>query len=268
MTEPQITLFGPDFPFAYDDWLAHPDGIGSIPAEAHGAEVAIIGSGVSGLVCAYELMRMGLKPVVYESGQFGGRLRSQPFEGADGIIAELGGMRFPLSSQCFWAYADMLGLEGEDFPNPLTKAAGSTVIDIEGQTHYAETAADLPQIFQEVMQAWDAALEEGANFTALKGSRLPELGMSARSTIFSRPLKHFPNCPFITAKYSGKSGLVPADGILISQIQCWKSCGSTRPSKTMISATSLVVPNKYRKGYGDNRQKKWCTGQPEQHSRP
>ncbi len=170
MTEPQITLFGPDFPFAYDDWLAHPDGIGSIPAEAHGTEVAIIGAGISGLVCAYELMRMGLKPVVYESGQFGGRLRSQPFEGADGVIAELGGMRFPLSSQCFWSYAEKMGLQAQDFPNPLTKAAGSTVIDIEGQSYYAETAADLPQIFQEVMRAWDDALEEGANFSALKAA--------------------------------------------------------------------------------------------------
>lgn len=168
--QPQITLFGPDFPFAYDDWLASPEGLGSIPPEAHGAEVAVIGSGLSGLVCAYELMRMGLRPIVYESGQFGGRLRSQPFEGADGVIAELGGMRFPLSSTSFWSYADRIGVDSAPFPNPLTEAAGSTVIDIEGVSHYAETAADLPQIFQEVMTAWDAALEEGANFTALKSA--------------------------------------------------------------------------------------------------
>ena len=102
--DPTITLFGPDFPFAYDDWIANPGGLGTIPPEAHGAEVAIIGSGISGLVCAYELMRMGLKPTVYESpGSFGGRLRSQPFEGAEGVIAELGGMRFPISSTGFYA---------------------------------------------------------------------------------------------------------------------------------------------------------------------
>ncbi len=170
MSDPQITLFGPDFPFAYDDWLAHPSGLGAVPEAALGKRVAVIGAGISGLVCAFELMKMGLHPVVYEAGQLGGRLRSQPFEGAEGVVAELGGMRFPASSRCFWSYIDKLGLESADFPNPLTEAAGSTVIDIEGQTYYAETADDLPPIFQEVFAAWDAALEEGANFTALKAA--------------------------------------------------------------------------------------------------
>ena len=62
-----ITIFGPDFPFAFDDWIRHPAGLGSIPAEHHGTEVAIVGAGIAGLVAAYELMKMGLKPVVYEA---------------------------------------------------------------------------------------------------------------------------------------------------------------------------------------------------------
>ena len=60
-----VTAFGPDFPFAFDDWLASPDGLGSIPAERHGEEVAVVGAGISGLVAAYELMRLGFRPVVY-----------------------------------------------------------------------------------------------------------------------------------------------------------------------------------------------------------
>ena len=64
--------------------------------------MAIVGAGISGLIAAYELMRLGLKPVVYEASQMGGRLRSQQFEGAPaGVIAELGGMRFPVSSTAF-----------------------------------------------------------------------------------------------------------------------------------------------------------------------
>ncbi len=163
-----ITYFGPDFPFAYDDWLTHPQGLGAVPAERHGSEVAIVGSGAAGMVAAYELMRMGLKPVVYEAGRLGGRLRSQPFEGTDGVIAELGGMRFPVSSTAFYHYLDKLGLETRPFPNPLVPASHSTVIDLFGQSIYAERPEDLPPLFHEVAAAWREALEEGASFTAVQ----------------------------------------------------------------------------------------------------
>ena len=172
MTGPDrpISMFGPDFTFAFDDWLAHPAGLGALPAERHGAPVAVIGAGVAGIVAAYELMKLGLRPVIYESGQLGGRLRSQAFEGTDGVIAELGGMRFPASSAAFWRYVDRLGLDSAPFPNPLTPAAGSTVIDVFGETFYAETLADLPPLFREVAEAYDAALEEGARFSDLKAA--------------------------------------------------------------------------------------------------
>jgi NADPH-dependent 2,4-dienoyl-CoA reductase/sulfur reductase-like enzyme len=97
-----VTNFGPDFPFAFDDWIKHPAGLGSVPAHRYGEEVAIIGAGMAGMTAAFELLKMGLKPVVYEASRIGGRLRSQAFEGAEGIIAELGGMRFPESSTAFY----------------------------------------------------------------------------------------------------------------------------------------------------------------------
>ena len=78
--QPPITMFGPDFPYAYDDFLNHPAGLGQIPATEHGTEVAVIGGGLSGIVAAYELMKMGLKPVVYEADQIGGRLRTVGFD--------------------------------------------------------------------------------------------------------------------------------------------------------------------------------------------
>ena len=119
----RLTAFGPDFPFAFDDWLAHPAGLGELPTDALGQEVAVIGAGVAGMVAAYELMKLGLKPVVYEIGRIGGRLRSEPFNAAPHIVAELGGMRFPKSGAALWHYIDLLGLESRDFPNPLTAAA-------------------------------------------------------------------------------------------------------------------------------------------------
>ena len=47
-----ITQFGPDFPFAFDDWIAHPAGLGQLPPQHHGAEVAIVGAGMAGMVAA------------------------------------------------------------------------------------------------------------------------------------------------------------------------------------------------------------------------
>lgn len=163
-----VTLFGPDFPFAFDDWIAHPRGLGEIPAERLGQEVAIVGAGMAGMVAAYELMKLGLKPVVYEASRMGGRLRSQAFDGGQGVVAELGGMRFPASSTAFFHYVNRLGLQTRPFPNPLTPAAGCTVVDLEGQTHWARTLSDLPPLFSEVADAWAQALEEGAGFTGLQ----------------------------------------------------------------------------------------------------
>ena len=91
-----ITVLGPDFPFGFDAWLEHPAGLGVIPEASHGAEVAIVGAGIAGLVAAYELMKLGLKPVVYEASKMGGRLRSQAFVGTDGIEVALGGDRYRL----------------------------------------------------------------------------------------------------------------------------------------------------------------------------
>lgn len=162
-----VTAFGPDFPFAYDAWLTHPAGLGQIPASRHGEAVAIIGAGASGVIAAYELMKMGLRPIIYESAKFGGRLRSEVFEGTEDVIAELGGMRFPVSSRGFYHYVDLVGLESRPFPNPLTQTAGSTVIDLEGDTHFARGLGDLPQIYHEVAVAYRAALEEHSDFSAL-----------------------------------------------------------------------------------------------------
>jgi lysine 2-monooxygenase len=162
-----VTIFGPDFPFAYDDWLRHPAGLATIPESSHGATVAVVGAGLAGMVAAYELMELGLRPVVYEAGRIGGRLRSHEFEGADGVVAELGGMRFPVSGTSFFHYATRVGLAGAPFPNPLTETAGTTVIDIAGQTFQGRTLSELPPEFTDVARAWEDALEE-IGFTELQ----------------------------------------------------------------------------------------------------
>ena len=167
--QPPLTMFGPDFPFAYDDFLAHPAGLGAVPASEHGTEIAVIGGGLSGLVTAYELMKMGLKPVVYEADQLGGRLRTSSFEGGDpSLRAEMGAMRFPPSSTALQHYIGLTGLETTPFPNPLAPGTPSTVVDLKGESHYAHTLEDLPPVYHQVMEAWNACLEEGADFAAMQ----------------------------------------------------------------------------------------------------
>ena len=65
-----------------------PAGLGTIPKERHGEEVAIVGAG-GRHGGGYELMKMGLKPVIYKASKMGGRLRSQVFEGTKDVVAEL-----------------------------------------------------------------------------------------------------------------------------------------------------------------------------------
>jgi len=167
-SQPPITTFGPDFPFSYDDWITHPAGLGRLPPERLGTEVAIIGGGLSGMIAAYELMRLGLRPVIYESARPGGRLRSEPFGGDNGLVAELGGMRFPLSATAFYHYIHLLGLSTRPFPNPFDPATPSTVIDLEGEQMYVEDPSRLPPLLREIAEAWDDALEQRAHFSAIQ----------------------------------------------------------------------------------------------------
>ena len=163
-----ITMLNPDFPFSYDHYLAHPAGLGSVPPELYGTEVAVIGAGLSGLVTAYELMKLGLRPVVYEADQIGGRLRTANFPSAPDVVADLGGMRFPVSGKAFFHYVDLLGLQTQEFPNPLAPGTSSTVIELAGEKHYATTSADLPPFFREVAEAWKHAVNDGARFSEMQ----------------------------------------------------------------------------------------------------
>jgi len=195
MSQLPVTVFGPDFPFAYDRWINHSAGLGTIPKSIHGTEVAIIGAGVSGMVAAFELMKLGLKPVIYETGRMGGRLRSEHFENATGVVAELGGMRFPRSATTFNYYTDLLGLNKKPFPNPLTDAAESTVIELAGVKLYAESIDDLPPVFKEVSDAWDEALETGAHYSEIQNA-IKERDVDTIKTLWNQLIKEWDDRTF------------------------------------------------------------------------
>ncbi|MCX4545414.1 NAD(P)/FAD-dependent oxidoreductase [Streptomyces sp. NBC_01565] len=162
------TMLVPDFPFSYDGWLRHPAGLGSLPPGRAGTPVAVVGGGMAGLTAAHELMRLGLRPVVYEADQLGGRMRSVPFPGQPGCVAEMGAMRFPVSARALFHYIDLLGLRTGPFPNPLAEHTPSTVIDLGGVRHTARSTEQLPDVYQEVAAAWEKSLQERAELSTMR----------------------------------------------------------------------------------------------------
>ncbi|HGM5580127.1 TPA: flavin monoamine oxidase family protein [Pseudomonas putida] len=135
-----VSALIPDFPFDYAAYLqaqgAKP--LGTVRQEHLGRPILVVGAGVSGLVAAYECMRMGLQPVVVEaSGRIGGRM----FSTAQGNTPfERGAMRFPVSGKTLMHYFGKVGMleNSEDFPNPGSAAAVSTVVDYQGEKYYFE----------------------------------------------------------------------------------------------------------------------------------
>ncbi|MFB7671436.1 flavin monoamine oxidase family protein [Kitasatospora purpeofusca] len=86
------------------------------PVAGPGGRVVVIGAGIAGLVCAYELQRRGFDVVVYERGNRpGGRVRTHRFW--DGTHADLGAMRIPANHHCVLHYVTRFRLPTRPFVN-------------------------------------------------------------------------------------------------------------------------------------------------------
>jgi len=140
--------------------------IASLPRHLWNTPVAIIGAGAAGLVAAYELLKIGVSPVLFEANpqRIGGRAYSQPFTDADGkpsttTFAEMGAMRFPPSGKLFFHYvSDVFGLPlNSQFPDPgqvPTKLYyENTVIDWPAGQAY-------PSCFEGIAKDWQTFVEK------------------------------------------------------------------------------------------------------------
>jgi tryptophan 2-monooxygenase len=148
--------------YDYAKLVASPTGLATLPAQSYGTEVAVIGAGAAGLVAAYELMRCGLKPVIYETtDRIGGRLWSKSFTDKDGtpskVFAELGAMRFPSSGKTFQFYSKLLQLElSQKFPNP---GKVPTLLSYYGENVLWEPGTPVPEPYNALSETWLSYLD-------------------------------------------------------------------------------------------------------------
>ncbi|HJD84694.1 FAD-dependent oxidoreductase [Kitasatospora aureofaciens] len=104
----------------FDTSFAFPRSLLNPVAGARG-RVAVIGAGIAGLVCAYELERRGFDVVVHErSNRPGGRVRTHRFW--DGTHVDLGAMRIPGNHHCVLHYVSQFHLETRPFVNANPRA--------------------------------------------------------------------------------------------------------------------------------------------------
>ena len=273
---PPITMFGPDFPFAYDDFLAHPAGLGQIPASGTAPRSRSSAAGSSGIVTAYELMKMGLKPVVYEADRIGGRLRTVPFDGAttahrrDGRDALPAVVHDPLALHRPGRPGDRAVPQpaGPGHAHHRRRPQGRVAL----RRHRGRPAAGLPR--------GRAGLERRAG-----GGRrlLRHAGRDARARCrrrsrrsgragpdldnqtfygFLARLRGLPP-PSGTARSSARSASAPAAGTPTSPTPSWRSCASSTPRPTTTTAASSAAVSSCRGGSGSasrTRSSHWPHG--------
>ncbi|WP_298623259.1 FAD-dependent oxidoreductase [uncultured Legionella sp.] len=123
----------------------HKSKLAELPEPSKKNTVAIVGAGAAGICAAYELLRIGLVPTIFEvSNRIGGRIHTQAFNypgTKNQPYAELGAMRIPPSSHIFLHYAQLLKLNLlHTFPYP---GVTDTLIQYCNST-YAWKANHLP----------------------------------------------------------------------------------------------------------------------------
>ncbi|MCP4537938.1 MAG: NAD(P)-binding protein [Chloroflexi bacterium] len=150
----------PENPFDYGGLVSNSNGIGKIPQEKLGTKIAIIGAGCSGLSAAYELIKIGLHPVIYESAQnpdgtrrIGGRTFTYRFPGDPNAFAELGAMRIPPVNKTITYYMDQFRIDySQTFPDPLIVP---TILYFGGKRHFIPIGGPLPPAIQKAADAWE-----------------------------------------------------------------------------------------------------------------
>ena len=106
---------------------------GELSSDQKQKKVLVIGAGSAGICAAYELLKKGLEPVIYEPQEWiGGRIYTHDMSETDTKYVELGAMRIPQTQQSIFNYLYNLGVMKRQFPDspdPETKDFSSKLIE-------------------------------------------------------------------------------------------------------------------------------------------
>ena len=86
--------------------------------------IGIIGGGLAGMSCAYELRKLGCNITIFDAltDRIGGRVYTYYFDRLKNLYAELGAVRIPVGHQTTWYYLNLFGLNTVEFINSNTNA--------------------------------------------------------------------------------------------------------------------------------------------------
>jgi monoamine oxidase len=124
-------------------------GDNAAPPAVPGPVIAIVGGGVAGLHCAYQLRRAGVTATVYEaSGRVGGRMFTASDKFAGGMVAELGGELVDTNHDSMITMAAAFSLQLDDLH------AEEATLGLAGELFYFDgapvSALDLATMFTPV----------------------------------------------------------------------------------------------------------------------
>jgi tryptophan 2-monooxygenase len=179
-------------PYDYQKLLSN-DVIGTVPKEALGTRVAIIGAGAAGLCAAYELMKLGLEPVIYEaSDRIGGRIYSYPVKSDPSSVLELGAMRVPTQQQVFAFYKKAFKINAVPFPNPGTV---DTMLWWEDKQYRWCEGANPPPAIAKVREKFGTFLSDAVKGASGSGNT----SHLEKSDIWDNLVKQFENSNLLSA---------------------------------------------------------------------
>jgi len=199
---------------------SHPKDIIKICPPGYGKgkniNIAIIGGGISGLVAAFELRKLGVDVTLYEaSDRYGGRIYTHFFDKKKKYGGDVGAMRIPLAHECVWHYLNLFKIETRPFiqrtPNGFTYVKGISLCgDITGK----EAMEKIYPLFN--LQEWEKKLQWGEMLNDALVTPLLSLTPSERKDIIQikkkYSFKYDKLCQFTLRQMLKKSNL--SDGAI------------------------------------------------------